>query len=261
MPAGGLLTAAAITGAIGLGQTIYGVSQKKKAQREAAANKMPTYSIPGEEQSALTLAESQAGQGMSDASRAAYLNNAGSGLAATSNAILRGGGDANAIGSAYNRYETGINNQAIYDDQARMSHLSNMQSAFSRMSAQKDKRWQINEYQPWANKAQAVGQQLASSQNMITSGINTMGSALTSGLNGYLGRTRPLPATGGQQRENIAPLGDGSQQPQQQWQSYQQLPDQPTFPKQYGNGWNTPMAANQPGSFSFPSYYGMDYAQ
>lgn len=240
MPAGGLVSAG-VSGAVGLGTAIYGAIQKRKAQQAAAANKMPTYNIPTEEQDALTLAGSQAGQGMSDASRQAYLNNAGSGLAATTNAILRGGGDANSIGNAYNKYETGINNQAIYDDQARMQHLSNLQGEFHRMSAQKDKQWQINQYAPWANKAQAIGQQLTGGQNMMMAGINTLGSAATTAANGYFGRVKPLQPTGGQPTppswltQNMAP----------------NTPQQET--------WHSPMSGDQPGAFSFPSFYGMDY--
>lgn len=259
MPAGGLVTAG-IGGAIGLGTTIYGMIQKNKAEKAAKANVMPQYDIQPEEQYNLDIARSQAGQGMSDASRAAYMNNAGSGLAATTNAILRGGGDANSIGNAYNKYDTGISSQAIYDDQARMQHLSNLQGAYTRMSAQKDKQWQINKYQPWANKAQALAQQLAGSQNMITSGINTMGTAAIQGASGYFNRTKPIPTTG--QRppgEGIQPLNT-NQNNTWQPQSFQN-PDQPQFPSNYGGGWNAPMAASEPGAFSFPSYYGMDYKE
>lgn len=257
MPAGGLVSAG-VSGAVGLGTAIYGAIQKRKAQQEAAANKMPTYSIPTEEQDALTLAGSQAGQGMSDASRQAYLNNAGSGLAATTNAILRGGGDANSIGNAYNKYDTGINNQAIYDDQARMQHLSNLQGEFHRMSAQKDKQWQINQYAPWANKAQAIGQQLTGGQNMMMAGINTLGNSALTAADGYFKRVKALPTnTIRDPQQTIAPINQfAAEPPQWQPQNYQ-APNMPLPAVNYnpGSGWNPPMSGNDPSAFSFPNYY------
>lgn len=256
MPAGGLVTAG-VGAAIGLGTAIYGGIKKRQAERAAAANVMPIYNIPTEEQDALTLAGSQAGQGMSDASRQAYLNNAGSGLSATTNAILRGGGDANSIGNAYNKYETGINNQAIYDDQARMNHLSNLQGEFHRMSAQKDKQWQINQYAPWANKAQAIGQQLTGSQNMINSGISTMSGAALTAADGYFKRVKPTNPTGGQQQTSIAPSNAFAAQPPAWAQQNYQAPDMPIPQANYNpsSGWNPPMSGDQPGAFNFPNYY------
>lgn len=176
MPAGGLVVA----GVVGAGTAIYGAIQKNKAAKAARNNIMPHYDIPQSEYNSLNLAESQAGQGMSDASRQQLLNNSQSGLSATQNAILRSGGSANAIAGAEDKYQQGINQNAIYDDQARMANLSRLQSAYTRMSADADKSYQINEYAPWANRAQAISQQLQSGQQTMQSGLSTLGSAATS---------------------------------------------------------------------------------
>lgn len=176
MPAGGLV----VGGIIGAGTAIYGAIEKSKAEKAARNNIMPQYTIPQSERDSLSLAESQAGQGMSDASRRELLNNSNQGLSATTNSILRAGGSANAIAGAENNYQQGLNQNAIYDDQARMSNLSRLQSAYTRASANSDKAYQINEYAPWANRAQAIAQQLQSGQQTMQSGLSTLGSAATS---------------------------------------------------------------------------------
>ena len=187
MPAGGLVTGAVI----GLGTAIYGAIQKSKAEKAARNNVMPTYTIPQSEYNSLDLAESQAGQGMSDASRAILQNNANQGLQATQDNILRGGGNANAIAVAQGGYQQGINQNAIYDDQARVANLSRLQSAYARMSADQDKAFQVNQYAPWANKAQALAQQQQYGQATMMSGIGTAGSAL-SGYFGAMNKNQPL---------------------------------------------------------------------
>lgn len=171
MPAGGLV----VTGAIGLGTAIYGAIQKNKAAKLANKNVEPTYTIPQYEADNLSLAESRAGQGMSDASRQQLLNNSNSGLAATEGAILRSGGSANAISGAQDKYQQGLNQMSIYDDQARLGNLANLQSAYTRASAESDKAWQINQYAPWANRAQAIAQQSAAADKTMWAGINSFG--------------------------------------------------------------------------------------
>lgn len=171
--------------AIGAGIAIYGAVKKNQDAKKAANNIRPTYDIPQEEYDSERLAESQAGNGMSASSRQYYQNQADQGLSGTTDAILRGGGDANSIGNAYGNYEKGINSLAVYDDQARMSHLQNLQNSYLRMSADKDKKWQINQYGKWADTAQALAAKQAGDQQTISSGIGIAGQGiggLASGL-------------------------------------------------------------------------------
>lgn len=172
------VTTGIITAGIGLGTTIYGAIQKQKAQKAANANVMPTYQIPQSQNDVLNLAESQAGNGMSAAARQQLQNNANSGLAATLNSQQRNGGDANAMSGAYNNYAEGIDKNAIYDDQARVANLRNLQTQYQNQSAYQDKAWQINDYAPWANRAQAIAGQLQGANQWETSGMNTLLSGL-----------------------------------------------------------------------------------
>lgn len=205
MPSGGIAELAGL--GIGLGQTIYGAIAKHKAQQAANGNIMPKYNIPQEEYDNLNLAESQANQGMSAAASQQLLTNAQNAQSGAIGGLLKGGGDVNTIGSIVDKTQNSLNQNAIYDDSARMQHLSNLQSERNRLSAQKDKQWQINEYQPWANKAQALNGQLAGAQNMEMAGINTAGKALT-GYLGMLGKNKPIDLGETNQQQNAPQNGN-----------------------------------------------------
>lgn len=165
----------------GLGMAVYGAVQKDKAAKEAKKNVQPKYEIPQEEYDNLKMAESLATTGMSGASREVFQNAADRGLTSTTNAILKGGGDANSIGNAYERYNEGISNMSIYDDKLRMQHLQDLMTQRNRMAAFKDKDYQVNQYSPWANKAQALAAQMSGGQNTMMSGFNTF----VSGAGGF----------------------------------------------------------------------------
>lgn len=211
-----MIPVALIAGAaLGAGQAIYGASQKKKAQAAAKANVMPEYNLAPEEAQMLAQAESQAGQGMSDPAREALRANNERILGTGIDAVLRGGGNPNAIGSMVGRAQAGNNQMALYEDQARIQALQRLQAARARMSSNRDKQYQINEYQPWANRAQAINEQLQGGQNMMMGGINTMSQGILGGLSnmgGGQGRTPSYIPT--QETAGAAPIQPGSMQPQ-----------------------------------------------
>lgn len=176
-----MLPVALIAGAaLGAGEMIYGNHLKKEAAKAAAANVMPKYQIGPEEQQMLSTAESQAGTGMSDAAREALRQNSDRALGTSIDAITRGGGNVNAISSLAEGTQQGLNKMALYEDDARLKHLQMLQEARARMSANRDKAYQINDYGPWANRAQAIAQQQAAAQNTFNSGLNTLGIGLIS---------------------------------------------------------------------------------
>lgn len=182
MPAGGLITA----GALGLGTAIYGgieASQAKKAAMNNIANR-PQYNPLPEDDSELNLAESQAGTGMSAAAKQSLLNNSQNSEAAALNATLRGGGDANAIGSIADKSQQALNSNAIYDNQAQQAHVGTLLNTFRQYNNQRqansDKQFQINQYAPWADRQQLYTQQMQAGQNMLNSGLKTLGSGLSS---------------------------------------------------------------------------------
>lgn len=183
MPFGGLGTLAALGIAAGIGgyQTWKGSQDAAAAQNAANANIMPKYNIPQSEFENQNLAESQATQGISPQAMNAYKSAAQEGLTANATAIQRGGGDVNALAGAGGVYNRGIGQMALYDDQARMQNMANLYKQNQTMSDFKDKQWQLNEYAPWANKAQAIASQLAAANNMENAGLNTLGKTAMSG--------------------------------------------------------------------------------
>lgn len=172
--------------AIGAGTAIYGGIKSAQAAKAAKANlaNRPTYTPLAEDDSELNLAQSMSGTGMSDTSRQALLNNNQNAQAASINAIQRNGGDPNAIGNLYGQAQNGLNSAAIYDDQARMSHLNTLLGTYAQYNAQRrsdaDKTFQIDQYAPWADKQQLITQQQQAAQNLILSGLGTTSKALVS---------------------------------------------------------------------------------
>lgn len=179
--------------AIGAGQMAYGASLKKKYQREADANKMPEYQINQEERDMMRQAETMAGQGMSDASREGMRSNTDRAMGTSIDAILKGGGNPNAIASLAGNFQNQINQMAVYEDQARLKNLENLQNQRARMSANRDKAYQINQYQPWANRAQAIDQQLTGAQNMMQGGFNTLSAGVLQGIANMPTRKQRIP--------------------------------------------------------------------
>jgi|GEM_PF-5357157 len=184
MPAGGLVVA----GAVAAGTLIYGAIKEKKAKAAQAAllASRPKYQIPQEEQDIENLAESRANMGMSGASRQQLQNNTDRSLATSTNAALMGGADPNTIGNIAEKSQEGYDQNAIYDDQVRLQNLNNLQTAYARMSANKDKAWSINNNQPWKDQAAAASQQVQAANNIEMSGISQLGSA-ASGAGKYFG--------------------------------------------------------------------------
>lgn len=216
--------------AIGAGQMAYGASLKKKYQREADANKMPEYQINQEERDMMRQAETMAGQGMSDASREAMRSNTDRAMGTSIDAILKGGGNPNAIASLAGNFQNQINQMAVYEDQARLKNLENLQNQRARMSANRDKAYQINQYQPWANRAQAIDQQLTGAQNMMQGGFNTLSAGVLQGISN-------MPS---KQRTPFMP----AQQPQMNPMQLAQMRNMPMQPPQYGG--YMPQQANIP---------------
>jgi len=175
---------------IGLGLSaataIYGGIKSAQANKLAKQNlaSRPVYTPLPEDDSALNLAESQANQGMGANAKQALLNNSQNNTAAITNAITMGGGDANSLSNAVIKEQQGLNNLAVYDDQARQSHLGTLLSTYGQYANQRqanaDKQFQVNQYAPWADKQQLYTQQQLAGQQLLSSGLGSLGKGLMS---------------------------------------------------------------------------------
>lgn len=198
MPAGGLVTAG-VGAALGIGEAIWGSSQKKNYQRQidALAANRPQYQINPEEYDIANLAESRANQGMGAGARQQLQNNTDRTLATSANALLMGGGNANGIGALADRSQQAYNQNAIYDDQARLASLQNVQNSWARLSADRDKQFELNQLNPYKDRMSALSQQLAGANSMFMQGIGTAGSGILSGASKMFAQT-PNTNTGSQ---------------------------------------------------------------
>lgn len=166
------MAVSAIALGIGAAAAIYGGIKQDQARKAASKNTRPVYQTPPEEADNLSLAKNLAGTGISPGAYQQMLNNSDRGFATGANAIAKNGGDPNAIGNLYDKYSNGINQLSIYNDTASMTNLKNLQEAYMRSSANKDKEFQVNQYGPYADKAQAIAGQMQGAQNWTNSGFN-----------------------------------------------------------------------------------------
>lgn len=202
MPAGGIASAG-IGALLGAGESVWGGIEKNKYQNQlnALSANRPQYQIQPEEYDIENQAASMANQGMGANARQSLTNNENNALAVGANGILMGGGNQNQIASLVDKADNSYNNTAIYDDQTRLQNLGNYQTALARMSADRDKQWQINTEQPWKDKMTALSGQLTGANNMFQSGLNMFGSqlgGLGKSLTGTVGTNNSGGATAGQ---------------------------------------------------------------
>lgn len=159
--------------AMGAFQMASANKKSNAAKRLAANNIRPTYQIPEGEYENLALARGRASEGLGDASKQFYTENAQEGLNNSLNAILKGGGDVNTVGSSFESYLDGLSRLSLLDDQQKINNINMIIQQNQRMTDQKDKAFQFNEYAPFADTAAAVYNMQSAAANEKTAGINT----------------------------------------------------------------------------------------
>ena len=181
---------AAISAAVPLAQGIYGIAQKAKANKMRKAYDQPMYNIPGAMDEQYGLAQSLAfdptlpGQNLIEAGL-------DRGLATGNRAIMEAGMSGAERLAAIN---AGVGNRmdsnmqlAVQMAQQQQADIANYQNALNTMAGYQDKRWQLNEQQPWMDAMSAANRlDDAGAQNMMTalkdvSGIGA--AAVTGGIN------------------------------------------------------------------------------
>lgn len=169
-----VLAAALITAGTGAVQAGAGIAQKNKAARMAKKNIRPNYTIPKEIKENVAIASSRAQQGISDAAKQTYKQEAEHGLTAAISAITNNGGSVNNIGDLYGNYQEGIGRMAIIDDEMRVRNVNNLILANKDMADAVDKEFQINKWAPYADTAQAAAALSKQGNDNIWKGVNTI---------------------------------------------------------------------------------------
>jgi hypothetical protein len=170
-------------GAIQVARGLGNEAKLNKESAEAEKNK-PVKQTSQFDRDALLLSESELANGMSAGASRAYDDSVDRGLSSSISAILKGGGSLNNIGDVYDATEQGRANLAVIQDQLRLSHINNVLKEYGNMSSEEEKNWLVNNYAPYKDKLQAIGAEKKANANLLNSGLNTFGGAVTNLLGG-----------------------------------------------------------------------------
>jgi len=174
--------AAAAQAVAGIAQTVSGFVQKSKAKKMARNNKRPVYNIPTEISDNSAVTDSRASRGLSGQAVDLYKKDSDRKITTSIDAILKGGGSVNNIADLYTATNDGVSRMALLDDEMRSRNVAAYVSQNNTSAEYKDKAWQINQYAPYADKAQAAAALSKMGTDNIWKGINTVGSAATNAI-------------------------------------------------------------------------------
>lgn len=176
--------AQAVPVALGAIQTIDSIAKEKKLAKQAAelAKNRPIKTTSQFDNDALRLSESELANGMSAGAEQAYNDSNDRSISSSISALLKGGGSVNNVGDIYSASEEGRQKLAILEDQLRMGKINDVLKQYEKQSSEQEKNWMVNEYGPYKDQLQAIGEQRKAAAQAKVAGINTMGSGLMNGL-------------------------------------------------------------------------------
>lgn len=182
--------------ALGLYSLASGLIKSHKAKKEAEelGKSRPQYSISPYAGEDVSLAQSELSNNVQDT---AYNEQMDRDLASSLDAVLKSGGTPNNISDVFDASAAGRQRYAIMRDNLRLNKINNLVRAHDYYNDQLDKQWQINQFAPWADKAQANAAARNSASQQINQGINTVGNlALGNSKNAfdsYLNQPKQVP--------------------------------------------------------------------
>lgn len=182
MPSPALL----IPAALGAAQAVTGLFKSGKAKKEAAEleRTRPELGDSPFVEDQLSLAKSELSTGMSGAAESAYEQGLSRDLSTSLDAILKSGGDVNNVADIFDRSQTGRQRLSLMKENLRLSQINNLVNAQGAAENERLQQFQFNEFMPWSDKAQANAQARQGAEGMIWGGLQTLGSAATSYLQG-----------------------------------------------------------------------------
>lgn len=174
---------AGVSLAIGVGTKIHNNNVAKKKER---ANKRPTYTTPNEIGDNQMLAEQNAQQGLSDASKQIAIDNTNQQFSSSIDALLKAGGGLNSISDAYAAFGNNMKDLVGLDDELRLKHQQVLMGTNEEVAASKDKEFQFNKFAPFADQAQSIAELRSQGNAAMQAGIT----GATGALAGIAGRER-----------------------------------------------------------------------
>ena len=170
---------------VGLNQMIQGRNTLNNLVR-------PTYEIPGEAQSALTLSKQAYADPYSTGELRAQQN---IGLAsANAYANARDGGQVSNLAPAIQGEQSkGYNQLQVQVEADRERRMANLQSNLDIMAKYQDQKWQMNEFSPYQDKYNEGREQIGAGQQNFFGGINGLSSVGQMAFSGS-GQDTPPPS-------------------------------------------------------------------
>jgi hypothetical protein len=180
------LPALAIPAALGAAQVVTGLLKGGKAKREAERLKGMRPKLESSEfiDDQLSLAQSELASGMSGAAETAYEEGLSRDISSSLDAILKGGGDINNVAEIFDRSATGRQRLSLMKENLRLNQIQNLVNAQGAAENQRKEMFQFNDWAPWADAAQANAKARQGAENMLWSGLQTVGGAATGFLQG-----------------------------------------------------------------------------
>lgn len=190
--------AAATFGAYKIGA---GIVANKKAKKQAAQNEAnrPKYSESPYYKQQLALAGSELTNGLGEAGDV-YKQESDQDLSSSLDAITKMGGTPNDVASVFSANQQGRARLALMKSNLRLNEITNLSKAQEAEEEDRERAFGYNITAPYKDKVAATALAAESAQGEISSGIDTVGSAITSfagtktgqnQLNNYL-KTHPV---------------------------------------------------------------------
>lgn len=170
---------ASLFGQVHAATSLINLHKANKIAKELGRTR-PKYTIDKSVGDELSLAENELAGGMSARAEDAYNQGEDKNFASSLETILRGGGNVNSVGDIYGKSQAGRLRLSAMQDELRLKQIDNLVRAQRYSADQADKAWTINQYAPWADKAQANAQ---ARQQAVAGVWEGLGTATSAGMN------------------------------------------------------------------------------
>lgn len=169
---------AAIGAVTGIAQTIGGISARKRAKN--MTSEQPTFNIPEIYGQNVGLMEQESQTGFSPQTLQMLAQTRQQGTAASTNAILQGGGNVSDIAKLYGQEREAMANLGATNDQLRSQKIQQAIEARKDLAGMQMQQWKMNVLDRWAAKQQAAALLAQQGNQAINSGISSIISSMGS---------------------------------------------------------------------------------
>lgn len=200
--------AVAILGGAALFKIGSGIVKNAQAKKQAAINEAsrPKYTRSPYVGQQLSLAESEL---MNNQEDDIMRQQGDEDLSASLDAIMKGGGNPNNVSAIFGESQRGRQRYALIRSNIRMNKIQNLQRAQELAEEDRERAFGFNEVAPYKDRAAAIAQSAQSAQADISSGVDSLASAVGGGVSTAMGARKldnSLKTTGGADTLDTTPL-------------------------------------------------------